>query len=303
MRTTLIVLVIALSFGAMAKSQVAPAATSSTATLVYDLRYSQTAQFYRDTGQALHRSVASGEIQYLNGNDHLPLVLTYSGGDMFAIGGSRSGTGVFQHFLLSQGYVQRAWSLTVSDDVSYMPQSPTSGFSGIPGIGNLPASPGPPTQPILLENTRSVNNNLEADYMHFLASDVTFGVHGGYGVIRFPDSNGLDINQIQATPQLSWRINPLNTADVQFAFSRFTYADTDFSMGTQSVQFGLSRAWNRRLKTIASAGPEWVNSSTHSIVPSSTGLAVNLALDYQARSVSYSLNYYRATTGGVGTAT
>ena len=98
MRTTLIMLVIALSIGAVARSQVAPAATSSNATLVYDLSYSQTAQFYRDTGQALHRSVASGEIQYLNGNDHLPLVLTYSGGDMFAIRGLTVGHRHFPAF-------------------------------------------------------------------------------------------------------------------------------------------------------------------------------------------------------------
>jgi len=47
--------------------------------------------------------------------------------------------------LVSQGLVRRDWTLRLMDDVSYMPQAPVTGFSGIPGVGNLPGEPGQPS--------------------------------------------------------------------------------------------------------------------------------------------------------------
>src|SRR4051794_14336454 len=196
MKTTLVIMAI-LTVCIGARAQVAPAATGSDAKLVYDLRYSQTVQIYGDTQSTVNRSVASGELEYLNGSEHRPLSITYSGGDMWAIGGSSSGTGVFQHFLLSQGFLARDWSLTLSDNVSYLPQSPTTGFSGIPGVGDLPGVPGPPSQPILLDNTRSIFNGTNGSYRHTVGADKGLGLSGRYGIIRFPDGNGLDVNQMQ----------------------------------------------------------------------------------------------------------
>jgi hypothetical protein len=286
-----------------ARAQVAPAATGSDARLVYDVRYSQTVQIYGSSQSTVNRSVASGELEYLNGSEHKPQSITYSGGDMWAIGGSTSGTGVFQHFLLSQGFVARDWSLTLSDNVSYLPQSPITGFSGIPGVGDLPGVPGPPSQPILLDNTRSVYNDSDGNYTHRVGSDKDLGFSGRYGIMRFPDGNGLEFNQMQLAPHLNWRLNPLNSASVQYAFARFTYPGSTFSMGTQTAQFGYFRTWSRRLKTNASLGPEWIDSSSHLLVPSSTALSANASLEYQARSTSWFLNYYRATSAGVGTST
>jgi hypothetical protein len=301
MKARLIAIAMLLTGCIGARAQVAPAAAASDAKLVYDLRDSQTAQVFSDNQPTVHRSVASGEMSYLNGGAHKPLSLTYSGGDMWAIDGPSSGVGTFQHFLLSQSYIERQWSLTVSDDVSYLPQSPTTGFSGIPGVGSLPGLPGPPSQPILLESTRSVNNDAQATYSHTLENDKTIGISAGYTLLRFPDGEGLDINQLQVAPQLSWRLDPLNSLSLEYAFGYFTYPGSSFSMGTQSALFGFNRTWNRRLKTTVSVGPEWISSSEQVLVPSSSTLSGNAALDYQARPVSWSVHYYRTTSAGVGT--
>ncbi len=66
--------------------------------------------------------------------------MLYAGGVLF---GNRYGQGVrpFQTFAVSQGLVTAAWIFGISDSVSYLPQSPTTGLSGIPGVGDLGSQP------------------------------------------------------------------------------------------------------------------------------------------------------------------
>lgn len=286
------------------RAQVAPATTSS-AELVYDLRYSQTVETYNEHRLRVERNVASGEIEYLNGNEHTPFRVTYSGGDIWAVGDSNSvsGTAVFQHCLLSQGYVARQWAWNLSNDVSYLPQSPTTGFSGIPGVGSLPGEPVTSDQSILLDNTRRVHSGTELSFTHSLGSDKTIALMGGYDILRFPDGHDLETNQLQVAPQLRWRLTALNSLSMDYTFSRFSYPGSSFIMRTQSAQFGLKRIWNRRLKVAGSAGPEWITSTDDRIVPSSTPFGANAALQYQGRAFTSNVSYSRETTGGAGTAT
>jgi hypothetical protein len=127
------------------RAQVVPSATGPglpvNGTLSYDLRYTQTAQFYGGFGGDTVWSVVSGEATYANANAARPTSLTYSGGDSWSLSGESEGTGIFQHLMVSQGVNRRNWTFNLSDDVSYMPQAPTTGFSGIPGVGNLPGEP------------------------------------------------------------------------------------------------------------------------------------------------------------------
>ena len=79
---TLIAIFFAIS--ASAGAQVVPAATRPigmplSGSLHYDVRYTQTAQFYPGNGR-LQRSSVSGDVSYLNGNTSRPFTLTYSGG-------------------------------------------------------------------------------------------------------------------------------------------------------------------------------------------------------------------------------
>ena len=286
-----------------ASAQVQPAATGSGAKLDYDLSYTQMAEVYAGSEGDLIRGVASGDLEYLNGKERTPLSVTYSGGDIWAIGGSASGTGVFQHLLVSQDLEARKWGWDLSDDMSFLPQSPTMGFSGIPGVGNLPGLPVLPNQPILTLNTRSIRNQASANYRHDLNYETSFSMGGNYAILNFPDGNGLDIDQEQVQPQMNWRLNALNSVSAQYMYSRFSYPGSTFAMGTQSAQFSYLRVWNRRLNTNIDLGPEWIHSSNDSIVPSSTGFTANAGIVYQTRSTSATLNYFRATTGGTGVGT
>src|ERR1039458_4209331 len=140
MKSSYTLLAILFTVSAATRAQVVPAATGPTGlpvsgTLHYDLRYSQTAQFYGGTGGDVQRSVVSGEVAYANAKAGRPFALAYSGGDMWTISGVSAAGGVFQHLLASQGFLRRTWAFNLSDNVSYMPQAPTTGFSGIPCVG------------------------------------------------------------------------------------------------------------------------------------------------------------------------
>ena len=288
---------------AMVRAQTVPSAASSDSHLVYDIRYSQAAQTYSDKQPFENRSVASAELSYLNASAGNPLSITYSGGAMWAIDGSPSGTGAFQHLLASKGIIHRQWNLTLTDDISYLPQSPTTGFSGLPGVGALPPSPGPSTQPILLQNTRNVDNNAEASFIGAIDYDKTIGLRGGYRTLRYPDGNGLETNEMLVTPHFAWNLDRLNVVSVDYKFSRFTYPGSTFTMGTQSILGGYSKIWSRRASTTMSVGPEWVTSSDTSLVPAKIGIAADASLSYQARSISTLFSYYRATGSGAGAGT
>jgi hypothetical protein len=299
------------TINAAARAQVAPAATGPTGptglpvsgSLHYDLRYTQTEQFYGGPQGDRQMSVVSGEVTYTNANTRRPFILTYSGGDMWTISGEEGGTGIYQHLMASQGFIGHSWAFNLNDNVSYMPQAPTTGFSGIPGVGNLPSSPDQPAQPILTLNTRSVNNMTGATFTHSLGHATSLGINGSYAILRFPDNNGLETNSLGVGAQITRRLNAQNSIFGQYAFSRFSYSGATITMGTQSAQFGYTRMWSRRLKTSVAAGPEWVQGSTGSNIPSSTDLSVSANMTYDARSVTATLGYTQASSGGAGVIT
>lgn len=267
-------------------------------TLRYDLRYTQNAQFYGNDDVA-QSAIASGEMVYASSSERRPFNLTYSGGEIWNISGHNGESGVFQHLAVSQDFLRRNWSFILNEDVSYMPQSPTTGFSGIPGVGNLP-SPTMPSQTILTRHTRSVYNTVSPSYTHSLNYATSLSLSGSYEILRYPDGNGLETNEFQVGPQITRRLNALNSIFAQYSYSRFSYPGYSITMETQAAQFGGQRKWNRRFSTSASLGPEWVQGSNSMRIPSSAGLEANVGASYQARSTTATLGYSQGTTGGAG---
>lgn len=248
----------------------------------------------------------TGDVTYTNASTTRPFALTYSGGDMWTITGASGGAaGVYyQHLLASQGLVGRYGTISLSDNVSYTPQAPTTGFSGIPGVGNLPALPGEPAQPILTLNTVSINNMVTSSYSHRLDHSTSLGISSSYGILRFPDGNGLETNTFQVGPQLTRRLNARNSLSGQYSFSRFSYTESTITMETQSAMSGYQRTWSRRLTTSVSAGPEWIQSSANNSIPASTDLSVNASATYTVnKSMTATLGYTQAASGGAGVAT
>jgi hypothetical protein len=247
-------------------------------------------------------SSPSGSLSYTNQNERLPFTLNYSGGYTWNEAGSPYSTGLFQHLALSQGFVWSRWNLAASEDVSYLPQAPTTGFSGIPGIGEPIGQAGStttPNQTILTLNTHSVSNSAGAQIGHTFNHWASLSFGGNSELLRFPDGNGLDTNGRVANASLSWRLDARNSVSASYQFSQFSYPRSGVSFTTNSGLLGFKRAWNRKITSNISAGPQWTGSST-GFIPSSTSVAANAAIDYHFRNISAGLSYNRGVNGGSG---
>jgi hypothetical protein len=310
MNTTLIILVFLFIVCASVPAQVAPAATGprnlpAARNLYYALRYSESDQMSSSIPN-MHTVTASGSLNYSNSDVRRPFVLDYGGGYTWTISGPGYETGLYQHMYVSQGIDWRKWKLRLSDDISYLPQAPTTGFSGLPGTGEPIGLPNPnPTpstsQSILTVNTHVIDNGAGGEMEHSLNFATTLTGGGGSELVRYPNGDGLNMNAWVGFAKLNWRLNGRNSILADYMFSEFGYPDYySINFLTNTALVGIQHQWSRNLTTIASAGPQWISSSDPGAVPPSTNVAVNASVNYQLRFTSASIGYSRGANGGGG---
>lgn len=307
MKTTLKFVAILLTACAGAHAQVVPEATGPrglpvSSNLHYTLRYSQTAEFGGGLGN-WQTANPSASVDYENRNTRLPFALNYAGGYTATLSGPSYGTGFFQHLFISQGISGRRWNVLASDDVSYTPESPTTGFSGIPGTGEPIAGSGPnpsSSQSILALNTHAVSNVASGEFGYHLNYATTLNLGGSSNLLRYPDGNGLDTDGLQANAGLTRRLNARNSLSGQYIFSRYSYSSLSFNSDINTALFGYQRTWSPKLTTNVSVGPQWIGSSNSAFEPPSRTIAANAGINYQARSDSASLSYNRGASNGGG---
>jgi hypothetical protein len=302
MKKALKILVFLLTAATAANAQVAPAATMGAARLTYTFRYSELAVFGGSYGDR-QTITPSATVAFASGEERHPFNLKYAGGYTWSIAGASYGTGLFQRLSLSQGFVWRKWNILVSDNVSYTPQSPITGFSGIPGIGEPIGEPNPSppsSQSILTANTHVVNNNAMGEFERGLTASTSLSAGGGSDILRYPDGNGLETNSLMANAALAWRQNARNSFSGTYRFTQYSYSGYSVTFMSNTALFSYRRNWNRRLTTSVGAGPEWIGSNDSSVVPSSTLISANAAIDYALRFGAAGLHYSRGTNGGAG---
>ena len=307
MMTTLQLAAFLLSVSAAASAQVVPAATGPSSlpvngNLQYALRYGQTAQF-SSFEPNLVASTVSGSLNYTNTSQRVPFSIDYGGGYTWTVTGPSYESGLFQHLLISQGIDWRKWKLLVSDNVSYLPQAPTLGFSGIPGTGEPigVTNPAPSSsQTILTLNTHVVDNAATGKVEHVLSYATSVSADGGSEMLRFPNHDGLDTDTLSVNGQVGQRLTARNALFGRYAFSNYTYPGSTSSIKTSTALLGFRRIWTRNLTTEAGAGPEWIASTINTVVPTTTNFAANATLTYKHRFSTMNLRYGRGTNGGSG---
>jgi hypothetical protein len=162
-------------------------------------------------------------------------------------------------------------------------------------------NPAPPSgQSILTVNTEVVNNSASGQFSRTINSSISLSAGANSAILHYPDSNGLDTNSVSANGSLSWRINARNSLTSGFGYSDFSFPSSGTSFGTESATVGFSRQWTKKLVTSGSLGPQWIQSSESTVVPSSTRLSASAAVSYQMRFGSASLGYSHGTGGGGG---
>ena len=300
-------LVIFCCLGSSAFAQVSPAAIGSkvfTAPqgLGYAFRYSQNAQL--GTQQAnIQTSIVSGSVEYATRSKEKPFHMQYAGGYTWTLSGPDYLSGQFHRMYLSQELNLRRWALLLSDDVAYLPQSPTTGFSGIPGTGEIIGVPNPgssSSQTILSLNTHMLTNSAHGELKHAFsyATSVNFGGSSDY--LYFPNADGIDTRSASGFGELARRLSARTTLSGRYIYTQFSYPSTVAEMHTHTVLVGFRRRATRNLDFSAFGGPQLIGSTVPTTIPPNTTFAVNADLNYLLRFANLNASYSHSTNGGSG---
>jgi len=246
----------------------------------------------------------SGNAAYLSRSETRPFTMVYSGGYLYNSGGVQSQ--VFQNFSISQNISTRLWNTTISDQVSYLPEAPSSGLSGIPGVGdvgvNPPAGGGNPGQDILSNTGQRISNTANINVQRQLTGSTAVSGMGSYFIQKFltATTNAVDLDDITVGGGLSHRIDALSNVEGNYNYSHFAYEGQNFSFSTQKITLGYTKQINRLLSVNGSAGPQIVSSGGSSVAGSTVNLTVDAGLKYTGERSSYSADYTRGVRGGSG---
>ena len=248
----------------------------------------------------------SGDLAYISSSEKHPLSLVYSGGYL-ASASSQIPSSWFHNLALSQSYRTRTWNFVLSDLVSYLPESPVGGLSGVAGIGDLGVTPvqvGVYEAPGILTNyAQRVSNIVSGSAEHNLSGSTSVTGTGSYVIQRFLNSAADltdDSNELEASGGISHRMDARNTFATNYSYMQFTYVGQPYSFTSNGINFEYIRHFSPHLTLDSSLGPEWTTSSL--LTATSTNLAAAISLSYSGQRNSTSLAYTRGTSSGSGVA-
>jgi hypothetical protein len=260
---------------------------------------------YTNNGGLNEATNISGDLAYTTKSEVRPLSLLYTGGVQF---GNQAGYGTtsYQSLGITQSYVTRSWIFGVSDVISYLPQSPTVGLSGIPGTGDIGLDPVQnglqPSQGILTINNNRVSNTASGNVQRQLDAFTSISGGASYGILHFFGAGGLDSSQISADVAINRRIDARSSASLAATYGTYDYSNlgTGASFATRGLSASYKRQLSRALTASVSGGPEWISSSSTLAIPSQLTYTASVSLGYTIRQYNAQIGYIRGITGGAG---
>jgi hypothetical protein len=328
MRNSAMALGMILGMGSMAQSQ---ATTGSTpvynpgptlplidGTFQYSLFASEVAQTGYVSGVSSSTDLG-GSMEYASKSVTSPFSMIYSGGYIF---NTQSGVGssTFQGLSASQGLIRGAWVLGITDSVSFLPNSPAPGLSGIPGTGDIGVQPITggtiPVQTLLTEYSRRISNSVSGDIERSLTPRTSISGVGSYGILRFIDNDGQDSSQLSGSVALNHRLDARNTLSGNVSYGTYSFSGfgvTQPSINIRGINGVYERVWSRSVSTTVSVGPQWISGytltplqlqgyppGTNPVVPGRVTVAVSASASYTHQHTSASLGYTSGVNGGSG---
>jgi hypothetical protein len=271
----------------------------------YALRGSENINLENNGSRTTNSTTFSGDAAYNSRSVVHPFSMIYAGG--LILGNQYGGTvRTFQNLVLSQGLVAGRWIFGVSDSVSYLPETPTLGLSGIPGVGDLGSLPGEgassgPAGGVLTNNATNVSNALSGNVEREFTPLTSISGSGSWAILRYPKGEGLENTRYSGDVALNHRIDPRDTISGSVLYSTYSYGSgIDLTMQTRGINASFDRILSSTLRMSASAGPLWLTSSNSALIPSRVTLSTNLNLSYTLGMARMSLSYSRGVNGGSG---
>jgi len=283
-------------------SATAPGVAPAARGFQYAFRYSEGVE----TSSALdtiQTSNVSGSVAYANVDKEKPFTMQYAGGYTWNLTGPDYVSGQFHRMDLTQGFVYRRWRLDLADDVAFLPRSPTTGFSGIPGIGEIIGVPNPnpsTSQTIITVNTHVLDNHAQGSLEHTLNYSTSLRIGGVSNVLHYPDGNGIETRNTGADAMLLRRLTGRTSIDGEYKFVQYEYPGTNLTIHTQTGLAGLQHLFTRNLSVNLQGGPQWINSTISSVAPAKLTYAANASITYVKKRTLLGGSYLHDSNGGSG---
>jgi hypothetical protein len=320
MKIRIAISMLTLTMGSISHGQAIPAGGASLSTnssgpnlptldgiVHYALTASEVAQLgYFGPGETSYSTALSGDLAYTAKSTVLPFSMTLTGGVILP-DQSTQGTSYFTNAVISQGLVTRHWNLNIADTLSFLPQSPTTGLSGIPGVGDLGALPLPgpvlgPAGGILSAAGNRVANSLNGSVERQINHNTSISGSGVWSVLHFLDYNGFDNTNITGSVALNRRLDARSSASVDAVYSTFSFgANSGYpDIETRGINLSYQRVLTRAFSISLSGGPQLISSSNGTLIPKSTNAAAFASLSYALRLTTATVVYTHGANGGSG---
>jgi hypothetical protein len=320
MKTTLVALLLSLAGGYVASAQAPPLATAPSfgfslpsveGTLTYSLSGSESFLIGDQTSGLATTTSLSGSVGYLSPSPNKPFSLVYSGGYLYSTGQGNLGSTTFQNLAASQVWTTKNWNFVVDDAVSYLPQSPTTGLSGIPGVGDIGVVSVPigdePSQSILTNYSTRLGNGLNAGATRKINASWTMNGSASWQILHFFGNGGINSSEETGNVGPSYRIDARSStgANVTYSYTNDSYLGVSYPFEAEGINLQYQRQFSRFFTVAVTGGPQrtFGSGTTSSLIPSTITGVGSATLSYSRRTTSASVSFARATNSGSGVVT
>ncbi len=316
MKAYLVAPVLLLALGWRAEAQAPPLSTPPTfgfslPSVEGSLTYSLSASESFETGYGSgvnYLTALSGSVGYLSSSPNKPFSLVYSGGYIYSAGSGYPSNSTYQNLAASQVWTTKNWNFVIDDAVSYLPESPTTGLSGIPGVGDIGVDPvqigDQPTQSILTNYSTRIGNGLNGGITRNFGRSLSINGSASWQILHFTNNAGINSSTISASVGPTYHINARSSAsaDVVYTYTEDTYGGFTYPFETEGVNLSYQRQVSRFFTMSVSAGPQrtFGTGAAALLIPSQITVVGNASLNYSRKTTSASLYFSRATNAGSG---
>jgi hypothetical protein len=260
--------------------------------------------YYGNSGASASTNL-TGDVAYISNSRRDPFSMVVAAGRSWATSGQSSYS--YLNGALSQVISAGRWSIVLSDDISYLPGTATTGLSGIAGVGDLGVNPvqvGLDTgQGVLSNYSRRITNTAAASIQRQLTGKTAAHASGDYSLSHFLDNNsgnlGLDNTYANADGGITHSFNRRDTLGGDYAYTTYDYGSSVPSFSSQTASLMFTHQYSRKISLSAAAGPQWTTISGRSNA-TALSLFVTASANYSERFSHFSLGYIRSSNSGYG---
>ena len=237
------------------------------------------------------------------------LSLDYSGGS--TLYNTRASLNRQSHeFGLRYSLMGRAWSVTLRDSISLLPEA-SFGFGAgttnilLPGVpGQVQSQLNPllvPNQSIFTGTGRRISNTLAGQVGYTLTRRSSLAISASYGILRSVESNLTDNHRWSVSTAYNYLLTGKDSLSLSYAHSGLGFEKTQFGISGDTVSIGYARQLTGRLSFDIGGGPHFSRFRNH-VAGDGTrfSASVRSGLSYRLSDADLDFSYTRGITGGSG---